>query len=114
MEWITLDEAAKQYAVSKSALRDWLQNGLIDGITVKLAANSKQYIWLVNPDMVQNMVMHSDEVTNGQAAAILGISKGRITQLVNESKLDSRDVGGRRFIKLASVEKRKINLGRRT
>lgn len=114
MEWITLDEAAKEYNISKAALRDWLQNGLIDGVTVEVSPGSRRYIWLVNPGMVQDMVMHSDEITNGQAAAILGISKGRVTQLVNESKLDSRDIGGRRFIKTESVHRRKADIGRRS
>lgn len=66
---------------------------------------SPQAVFTVQVD--ERYIEETECVTMARAAEELGVSRGRVSQLVKAGLLDTRNVGGRSMVTLASVAARK-------
>ncbi len=91
------------------ALRLRIAGMVDDGEPLPRARFSRPPQAVFSVDVDERYIQATKTVSAKEAAEILGISKGRVSTLVKEGKLDTVLVDGRSRVTIASVNERKRN-----
>lgn len=102
----TLEEAAKSAAtVLRLTIADYLDSG--DELPRDSVIVAPYTFFTV--EVSDDFIAESKCMTPSEAAEYLGISKGRVSQLLDSGVLETYMHGGRRLVTIASVNKRLAN-----
>ncbi|MDY4522918.1 MAG: type II toxin-antitoxin system HicB family antitoxin [Atopobium sp.] len=101
-----IKEAVENIAAAlRFVIADYIEQG--KKLPRAVFSNPPQVVLCVEVD---NLFVESTKcLTVTQAAEELGVSRGRISQLIDSGALDGTIVGGKRMITIASVNERKKN-----
>lgn len=102
----TIAEACDNAA---TVLRLFVAEYLDEGRDLPEPAFHEPPLTVVSVDVDDAYRVRTRCVTITEAAEELGVSTGRVSQLVTSGALDSVELGGRRYVTIASLNERKAN-----